>query len=183
MTAHAAPLFLSRAGAFQVASVLEVLHAAFRLTKSPVSAALMQWVGRTHVLMAVTHAIPELQSTPAAGVLFMAWALTEVIRYPTYALSLSCPRWLNWLRYTIFIPLYPIGALSEMKLMYDGIPTMRANQMYSITLPNALNFGFDYTTFVTMLLVAYPFLFYSLYAYMFIQRKKKLALIQTRKED
>jgi very-long-chain (3R)-3-hydroxyacyl-CoA dehydratase len=157
-----------------VASVMEVFHAAFKLTRSPMSAALMQWMGRTHVLLAVTHAIPELQSTPAAGVLFLAWALTEVIRYPSYALSQSCPRWLNWLRYTIFIPLYPIGALSEMKLMYDGLPTMRATTMYSIAMPNAYNFAFDYPSFVAVILAAYPFLFYSLYAYMFVQRKKKL---------
>ena len=162
------------AGVFQVASVMEVFHAGLKLTRSPMSASLMQWIGRTHVLMAVTHAIPSLQHTPAAGVLFLAWALTEVIRYPSYALSQHCPRWLNWLRYTVFIPLYPIGALSEMKLMYDGIPTMRANKMYSITMPNAYNFAFDYPTFVSAVLVAYPFLFYSLYAYMFVQRKKKL---------
>ena len=68
-------------------------------------------------ILAVTHAIPALQSTPAAGVLILAWALTEVIRYPSYALGQSCPGWLNWLRYTIFIPLYPIGAGAEMKLM------------------------------------------------------------------
>jgi len=167
-------LVLNCSGAFQVASVLEVFHAGLKLTRSPMSAALMQWMGRTHVLISVTHAIPELQSTPAAGVLFLAWALTEVIRYPSYALSQSCPRWLNWLRYTVFIPLYPIGALSEMKLMYDGIPTMRAKNMYSITMPNAYNFAFDYPTFVAVILVMYPFLFYSLYAYMFVQRKKKL---------
>ncbi|MDA9081618.1 protein tyrosine phosphatase-like domain-containing protein, partial [Candidatus Dependentiae bacterium] len=97
------------------------------------SAALMQWAGRTHVLIAVTHAIPQLQTTTAAGILIVAWALTEVIRYPSYALSQSCPGWLNWLRYTMFIPLYPIGAASEMKLMYDGIPTMTAKKMYSIS--------------------------------------------------
>lgn len=177
-------LVLNRSGAFQVASVLEVFHAGLKLTRSPMSAALMQWMGRTHVLISVTHAIPELQSTPAAGVLFLAWALTEVIRYPSYALSHSCPRWLNWLRYTVFIPLYPIGALSEMKLMYDGLPRMRAKKMYSITMPNAYNFAFDYSTFVSVILVVYPFLFYSLYAYMFVQRKKKLGTpSESKKKD
>tara|TARA_B100000768_G_scaffold175763_1_gene187600 strand:+ start:340 stop:831 length:492 start_codon:yes stop_codon:yes gene_type:complete len=163
--------------------VLEVFHAGLKLTRSPMSAALMQWAGRTHVLIAVTHAIPQLQTTTAAGILIVAWALTEVIRYPSYALSQSCPGWLNWLRYTMFIPLYPIGAASEMKLMYDGIPTMTAKKMYSISMPNAYNFAFDYTSFVKVVLVLYPFLFYQLYAYMFVQRKKKLGPSARKKED
>ena len=46
--------------------MLEVFHAGLKLTRSPMSAALMQWAGRTHVLIAVTHAIPQLQTTTAA---------------------------------------------------------------------------------------------------------------------
>mmetsp|Transcript_7024 Transcript_7024/g.17920 ORF Transcript_7024/g.17920 Transcript_7024/m.17920 type:complete len:151 (+) Transcript_7024:395-847(+) len=149
------------------------------------SAALMQWMGRTHVLMAVTHAIPELQSTPAAGILILAWALTEVVRYPSYALGQSCPGWLNWLRYTIFIPLYPIGAMAEMKLMDTGITTIKATQMYSLTMPNAYNCALEYPTFVSVLLIVYPIPFYKLYMYMFAQRKKKLGLADSskKKED
>lgn len=45
----------------------------------------------------------------------MAWSITEVIRYTNYALALlnikSAP--LEWLRYTLFYILYPIGAGSE----------------------------------------------------------------------
>ena len=46
--------------------------------------------------------------------------------------------------------------------------------MYAIEMPNAFNFAFDYPSFLNGLLVVYPFLFYSLYAYMFAQRRKKL---------
>ena len=42
-------------------------------------------------------------------------------------------------------------------------------------MPNRWNFGFDYPTFLKVLLCVYPLLFYQLYAYMFVQRKKKLA--------
>ena len=143
----------------------------------------MQWAGRTHVLMAVTHAIPELHSNPAVGVLFLAWAITEVIRYPTYALSEDCPRWLTWLRYNIFIPMYPIGFLSEMKLMFDGLSIMRTEQLYTVTMPNIYNFAFDYPTFIVGLLLAYPLFGYSLYVYMLAQRKKKLAPGEAKKKD
>jgi very-long-chain (3R)-3-hydroxyacyl-CoA dehydratase len=46
--------------------------------------------------------------------------------------------------------------------------------MFAITMPNAYNFAFDYVAFLNALLVAYPFLFYALYRYMFAQRRKKL---------
>jgi hypothetical protein len=43
-----------------------------------------------------------------------------MIRYPWYAATLmqDCPNWLTWLRYTAFIPLYPIGVIAEMVLLY-----------------------------------------------------------------
>jgi very-long-chain (3R)-3-hydroxyacyl-CoA dehydratase len=161
---------------FQVASFAEVLHAGLRLTPSPVGAALMQWFGRTHVLLCVLDATHSLWSTLAASVLVLAWALTEIIRYPSYAGSIlgKCPKWLNWLRYTIFIPLYPLGAGAEMKLMYDVRATATKTNMYKVAMPNKYNFGFDYVVFLNGLLIIYPFLFHSLYAYMFAQRRKKL---------
>jgi very-long-chain (3R)-3-hydroxyacyl-CoA dehydratase len=43
-----------------------------------------------------------------------------MVRYPWYAATLmdDCPSWLTWLRYTAFIPLYPIGVIAEMVLLY-----------------------------------------------------------------
>ena len=153
---------------------MEVLHPIFGFVRSPVITALMQWAGRTHVLMSVVHAIPALHSTNAAALMFIAWSLTEVIRYPTYAFGANVPRWLNYLRYTVFIPLYPIGGPSEIWLMLNSLPTIDAKQMYIVSMPNAWNFAFHYPTFLRCLIAVYPFLLFKLYAYMFVQRKKKL---------
>jgi hypothetical protein len=53
-----------------------------------------------------------------------AWSVTEVIRYSFYTLSLSgfhaYP--LVWLRYTAFYVLYPLGASSEVSLIYVSLP-------------------------------------------------------------
>lgn len=161
---------------FQVLSFAEVMHAAMGVTKSPTSAALMQWAGRTHCLKCALDAVNSSHGTPAATALILAWAMTEVIRYPSYVGSLVGvnPKWLTWLRYTVFVPLYPLGAGAEMKLMYDARAYARKTKMYAIEMPNAFNFAFDYPSFLNGLLVVYPFLFYSLYAYMFAQRRKKL---------
>lgn len=161
---------------FQLASVMEVAHAISGLTPSPAGAAAAQWAGRTHCLLCALDAVKSNRSSLASTILVLAWALTEIIRYPSYvgALVGACPSWLTWLRYTVFVPLYPLGAGAEMKLMYDAREHARRTKMFAITMPNAFNFAFDYPTFLNVLLVAYPFLFYSLYAYMFVQRRKKL---------
>lgn len=87
-------------GLFQLASALEIVHAAAGLVGgSPVTAA-MQWVGRSNVWFGVVAAVPEVQGGLAVGAMILAWALSEVIRYPWYAASLAgaCPHWLTWLR-------------------------------------------------------------------------------------
>jgi very-long-chain (3R)-3-hydroxyacyl-CoA dehydratase len=55
----------------------------------------------------------------------LAWSSTEVIRYLFYAFSLSGieSSALQWLRYTTFFVLYPVGAASEAFLMYASLPT------------------------------------------------------------
>lgn len=52
-------------------------------------------------------------------------------------------------RYSAFIPLYPIGMfLGEMPLMYRSLPYLRERHLYSLSLPNSLNFAFHYHIFV-----------------------------------
>lgn len=51
-------------------------------------------------------------------------------------------------RYTLFIPLYPVGMLAEMMLMAKSLPYLKSQKLNSINLPNAINFGFDYHLFV-----------------------------------
>ena len=41
--------------------------------------------------------------------------------------------------------LYPVGILlGEMPLYYAGLPYLRERRLHSVSLPNALNFSFDY---------------------------------------
>lgn len=167
---------------FQLLSALEILHAAAGLVRGSPLTALMQWSGRSNVLFAILHRIPQLWPNPAAAVLIYVWALSEVVRYPWYAASLlnCCPSWLTWLRYTLFIPLYPVGMVAEMILMITALPYLKSQKLNSIALPNSLNFGFDYHLFIQGLLFVYPFLWLFLYQTLLRQRKKKL---QSAKQD
>ena len=53
-----------------------------------------------------------------------------------------------WCRYTLFIPLYPVGMLAEMVLMAKSLPYLESHKLNSIVLPNSLNFAFDYHLFI-----------------------------------
>jgi very-long-chain (3R)-3-hydroxyacyl-CoA dehydratase len=161
---------------FQMLSFVEVIHALLGLVRGSPVAALLQWTGRANVLYAVVLAIPEIKASIPAGAMLMAWALSEIIRYPWYAAQLkgTCPFWLTWLRYTMFIPLYPIGVLGEILSIYNALPVIEGKGMYSIRLPNAWNFGFDYAVFMKIVLALYPFLWWQLYAMLLAARSKRL---------
>jgi very-long-chain (3R)-3-hydroxyacyl-CoA dehydratase len=56
--------------------------------------------------------------------MILAWSLSEIIRYPFYALNLLGynPYPLLWVRYSAFYVLYIIGASSEAFLSYATLP-------------------------------------------------------------
>jgi very-long-chain (3R)-3-hydroxyacyl-CoA dehydratase len=57
--------------------------------------------------------------------MLLAWSLTEVIRYSYYFFSLLSVKIpiLDWLRYTTFYALYPLGASSEAFIAYSTLPS------------------------------------------------------------
>ncbi|CAI5984347.1 unnamed protein product [Closterium sp. NIES-65] len=158
----------------QFASILEAVHAATGLVRSGVVAPLVQWVGRSFVLFAVVGRTPALHTHAALFVLLAVWCCSEVIRYPQYALSLlgTCPRALTWLRYSAFIPLYPIGMFGgEMVLIYSAIPFVKAERPLDFLFA-ALPFDCHHVLMV--ILAAYPLFWLHLYTHMFRQRRAKL---------
>lgn len=97
---------------------------------------------------------------------------------------------LKWLRYTIFIPLYPLGVLSELSLVALALPYLFERNLWSISMPNAFNFAFSYPVYVIIYSSLYlPCItkprsrfsnffvfevFPQLYLHMVVQRKKAL---------
>ncbi|GAX82235.1 hypothetical protein CEUSTIGMA_g9663.t1 [Chlamydomonas eustigma] len=161
---------------FQLASAMEILHAAIKIVPSSAVLAFMQWAGRSHVLLAILLSVPEVQKHAFGPLMLAVWAASEVIRYPWYALNSIdiCPQALTWLRYTAFIPLYPVGVVCEMALMALALPYLKEDGRWSIGMPNKANIAFEYSTFIQALLVCYPFLWWGLYSSLLRQRNKKL---------
>ena len=92
----------------------------------------------------------------------------------------------------MFIPLYPIGMTSELALVYLALPALSDMHIWSISMPNALNFAFHYDIYVIIYSLLYlpctvdaslpvmmslvcAVVFPQLYLYMFAQRRKVLA--------
>jgi hypothetical protein len=51
-------------------------------------------------------------------------------------------------RYNAFLLLYPTGVVSEMVLLWKGLPYLRSRDLYSIHMPNKWNFAWDYAIFI-----------------------------------
>uniref|UniRef100_A0A0E0HFK9 Very-long-chain (3R)-3-hydroxyacyl-CoA dehydratase n=1 Tax=Oryza nivara TaxID=4536 RepID=A0A0E0HFK9_ORYNI len=171
-------------------AILETIHAAIGLVHTSPLLAFLQWGGRTHFVLAVVRQIPEVgrtanfcfvQSSPSVFITFMAWSISEsnffmvqVIRYSHYALTTLkvCPPWLTYLRYTAFIPLYPIGVgPGEMWTMYQALPFVKERKLYSGFFGK---FSMSYHSFLVAVLAVYPFLWMKLYLHVFKQRRSKL---------
>ena len=67
-------------------------------------------------------------------------------------------------------------------LVFSAFPVVRASRMFSLSLPNELNWSFDYYYF--LLFIAFPYLpiFPRLYGHMIEQRKKVLSKEKEKKE-
>ena len=175
----------------QTTAVMEVIHAAIGLVRSPVMITATQVASRIWVLWGIVCLVPEKTTTSAVTLavpytsmsvslhlvtLLTAWCLSEVIRYGFFALkeahiqSKIC----TWLRYSGFIVLYPLGVSSELAMVWLALPVIRAKNIWSISLPNAVNFGFSYyyacILFVALYLPGFP----QLYGYMLTQRRRVL---------
>jgi very-long-chain (3R)-3-hydroxyacyl-CoA dehydratase len=168
--------------ACQGAALIETVHVVLGLVPGSPALAFLQWFGRSNVLFLILGAIPRLASHPAVLPLFLAWSGADVARYAWYATSLALPpgtpppSWLTWLRYSAFIPLYPLGIFAgEMPLISAGLPYIEAARLHSVTMPNPLNIAFDYATFCRLgLYVLLPAAFVVLYGYLLGQRKRRL---------
>ncbi|KAL3489099.1 tyrosine phosphatase-like protein [Aspergillus germanicus] len=148
----------------QTLAVLEILHAATGITRSPIFTTFTQIFARSVQVWAINYGFPEVTAFSAAyPAMLFAWSTADVVRYLYFSVLLAgdpVPRALKWLRYSLFLVLYPIGIGSEWWLMYRA------------------------TTATTNLLIGGIFYFFlglyapgsvMMYSYMVRQRRKTLS--------
>lgn len=161
---------------FQTAAVLEIVHAAVGLVRSNPLLTAFQVFSRVFVTWAVLHSVPEAQACLGLPLLLWAWIITEIIRYAYYAGNLLgwTPYLVIWLRYTLFIGLYPLGVTGELWCSYVSLDRIQRQGLYTVSLPNPWNVTFNYYAVLILIMLSYIPLFPQLYFHMFRQRKKVL---------
>lgn len=161
----------------QALQYLEFFHALVGYTKGAALFPFLQVTGRNFILFAIIHAESRIQEMPVVFVLFMVWSIVELIRYPYYIISLVKKdiAGLTWLRYSVWIVLYPLGVLCEGTILLRSLSFFEETKRFTIEMPNKWNFTFDMVSFMKfyMGLVLLPGLYFVM-KHMTKLRAKKL---------
>lgn len=114
---------------------LEIFHPLFGYTKGSVLEPTVQVGGRSIILFCLIEAEDRIQDKPVIFYLILCWSVIELFRYSVVNMLLYMqpilkydlrryPYYMTrvynkdfgiitWLRYTVWIPLYPLGFLCE----------------------------------------------------------------------
>jgi len=111
----------------QMAAIGEIFHSYLGIVRSPTSVVFKQVSSRVIVLLFLSYSY-EAQISLGAGLMVLSWALVEVPRYAFYLCAVisgdatkGTPYWLFWLRYTLFIVLYPSGITGEILVYFVAL--------------------------------------------------------------
>ena len=157
--------------------LLETLHPILGLVPGGPSMPFLQSIGRLIVNEFLSDPKIRVDSAPYAHYLFIVWSSIEIFRYSFYALRVFkvdiYP--LTWCRYTLFLPLYPMGGFCESQVISSTIKEYEKTTSYSVGLPNSANFSFNLPIFLRFYQIALlgPSIVY-LMRYMWSQRCKQL---------
>lgn len=115
----------------------------------------MQISGRAFILFAMIEHEPRMMTKPVVFYLFIVWGIIEIFRYPYYLTQLLKIElsFLTWLRYSLWIPLYPLGVLCEGIIILRNLPYFEETKRLSIKMPNRWNMTFHMPTFMYLYLI------------------------------
>lgn len=173
------PLFdacISFARRAQTLAWLEVLHTAVGLAGGGVAAAIIQCLGRYVILIFVVIPIDFMHSSWVSVVMIFVWAAADVVRYAFYLRALVGDQWamLLWLRYSLFVVLYPIGIVSEWLVYKSTLSYVDKTELYAVKMPNSWNFAFTFGIWNRIVLLLYFYFGPFMFLHMLRQRRTKL---------
>ncbi len=151
----------------QLAALMEIVHAATGWVKSPVVTTAIQVASRVFVVILIDffllpHEYINWNGISGWHLVILAWCITEIVRYFYYFNNLIgkeiAP--LQFMRYSTFLPLYPIGVAGEVLIVLSVM------KKYGWLNWIALILG--------AILILYVVFFPRMYGHMLTQRKKKL---------
>uniref|UniRef100_A0ACB8E4I0 Uncharacterized protein n=1 Tax=Sphaerodactylus townsendi TaxID=933632 RepID=A0ACB8E4I0_9SAUR len=136
----------------------------------------LQVFGRNFILFVVLGGVEEMQSKAVVFFVFYSWSLVEIFRYPFYMLSCIDIQWkaLTWIRYSIWIPLYPLGILAEAVTVIQAIPVFSRTGRFSFSLPSPLSVTVPFSVVLQLYLVALFLGPFVNFRHLYKQRKRHL---------
>lgn len=162
----------------QILASVEVLNAAFGLVKTGVVPVVIQVIGRNFILFIIFGSLEEMHNKPVVFFVFLLWSAIEIFRYPFYMLACLNTEWkvLTWLRYTVWIPLYPLGVLAEAVAVIQSIPIFDETKLFSIPLPKAIGSSVSFSRFLYVYLVLMSLGLFINFKHLYKQRIKRFSV-------
>lgn len=151
----------------QFAAVIEIINAALKIVSSPVFTTIKQLGSRFMVVILIdlmkSDDYISYGGVTGLHLILFAWGITEVVRYSYYFMGLMGKeiKVLVFLRYTLFLVLYPSGVAGELLIILSWMK----KDGFSLSI-NDIVFG--------IIILLYFVFFPGMYGYMLTQRKKKL---------
>lgn len=142
---------------FQTYQLVEVLHAAIRFVPSSPIQTFIQILSRLMLVWGILVPLKDARYSVGVPLLLIAWSIAECTRYFYYGFNVynAAPYLSTWLRYTLFIVLYPMGVSGELITMYHALPVIRRDKFLTFSLPNSFNISFYYDYFIILFMLSY----------------------------
>ncbi|KAJ9464614.1 Very-long-chain (3R)-3-hydroxyacyl-CoA dehydratase hpo-8 [Diplonema papillatum] len=157
---------------YQYLAGLEVIHALLGLVRSDAATTFLQILSRV-VVVSVLNECPAQFANDNIYIRLMlfAWSLTEVVRYLFYGVPVN-NKVLTWLRYSMFIVLYPMGVIGEVGCL-NHAATTAPDSKTAVVLP-LLKYMYQHGGGVYTLITVYVVGLSVMYGHMLAQRAKVL---------
>ncbi|XP_029986581.1 very-long-chain (3R)-3-hydroxyacyl-CoA dehydratase-like [Sphaeramia orbicularis] len=159
----------------QMMAVLEVINPLLGLVRTGFFPALIQVTGRNVILFVIFGSLEEMQNQPAVFFVFYLWSSIEIFRYPFYMLACIGTEWklLTWLRYSLWIPLYPLGTISEAVAVIQSLPIFDETRRFSLPLPAALGQSLSFSYILQIYLVLMFLGLFINFRHLYKQRRRR----------
>lgn len=156
--------------------VLELLFCLLGITRSHPCSVFFLILSRLLLVWGVLmSSIPALHNA-GLNLLILAWSTQELCRYLFYCLRvMDClPYFVIWLRYSVFIILYPVGAAGELLCLYNAQRYFQEFPHWYLDLPQPWNLIFSYRTFLIFVMLLYTPVVPSMYLHLLSKRRRVL---------
>uniref|UniRef100_A0A3Q3MHA9 Very-long-chain (3R)-3-hydroxyacyl-CoA dehydratase n=1 Tax=Mastacembelus armatus TaxID=205130 RepID=A0A3Q3MHA9_9TELE len=159
----------------QMMAVLEVINPLLGLAKTGFFPALIQVAGRNCILFVIFGSLEEMQNKPVIFFVFYLWSTIEIFRYPFYMLACIGTEWklLTWLRYSLWIPLYPLGVVAEAVAVIQSLPIFDETLLFSLPLPAVLGHSLSFSYILQLYLVLMFLGLFINFRHLYKQRKRR----------